>query len=64
MKSFFLVVLTTLLLSVAAFAQTTTGRLVGTVAGADGAVIPGATVVVTDTKTSRERTTTTTSRWP
>jgi len=59
MKSFLLVVLTTLLVSVAAFAQTTTGRLVGTVAGADGAVIPGATVVVTDNKTSRERTTTT-----
>jgi hypothetical protein len=43
----------------AMFAQTTTGRLVGTVAGADGAVIPGATVVLTDDKTGKERTVTT-----
>lgn len=38
------------------FGQTTTGRLVGTVAEANGAVIPGATVVVTDTKTGKELT--------
>lgn len=43
----------------AVFAQTTTGRLVGTVEGADGAVIPGATVVLTDNKTGKERTVTT-----
>lgn len=41
------------------FAQTTTGRLVGTVSETDGAVIPGATVVLTDTQTGKERTATT-----
>jgi hypothetical protein len=40
-------------------AQTTTGRLVGTVAGTDGAVIPGASIVVKDAKTGKEVTTTT-----
>lgn len=37
------------------FAQSNTGRIVGTVSDAGG-VIAGATVLVTDTKTSRERT--------
>ena len=37
-----------------AFAQTNTGRLVGTVAGSDG-VIAGANVTITDDKTGRER---------
>ena len=37
------------------FAQNTTGRIVGTVSAADGA-IPGATVVVKDNQTGRERT--------
>ena len=37
------------------FAQTNTGRLVGTVASTDG-VIAGATVTVTDDKTKRDRT--------
>jgi hypothetical protein len=35
-------------------AQTTTGRLVGTVSSPDGAVIPGASVIVTDNKTGKE----------
>ena len=37
-----------------AFAQTNTGRLIGTVAGSDG-VIAGANVTITDDKTGRER---------
>jgi hypothetical protein len=36
-------------------AQSTTGRIIGTVADPAG-VVPGATIVVTDTKTGRERT--------
>lgn len=43
-----------ILLSGAALAQTNTGRLVGTVASSDG-VIAGATVTITDDKTSKER---------
>ena len=39
----------------AAFGQSNTGRLVGTVSDASG-VIPGATIVVRDNKTARERT--------
>lgn len=39
---------------VPAFSQTNTGRLVGTVASSDG-VISGATVTITDDKTSKER---------
>ncbi|MFN6963560.1 MAG: carboxypeptidase regulatory-like domain-containing protein [Pyrinomonadaceae bacterium] len=45
--------------TVAVQAQTTTGRIVGTVSTPDGAVVPGASVVLTDTKTGRERTFTT-----
>jgi hypothetical protein len=41
-----------------ALAQSNTGRLVGTVSGPDG-VIPGATVVITDNQTGKERTITT-----
>lgn len=37
------------------FAQSTTGRLIGTVAGPDG-LIPGATVLVTDNQTGRQLT--------
>jgi hypothetical protein len=37
------------------FAQNTTGRIVGTTSAADGA-IPGATIVVRDNQTARERT--------
>jgi hypothetical protein len=39
----------------AALAQSSTGRLTGTVSGPDG-VIPGATVVVVDNATNREQT--------
>jgi hypothetical protein len=38
-----------------ALAQSNTGRLVGSVSGPDG-VVPGATVVVTDDKTNKEKT--------
>ncbi len=43
------------LLTALTFAQVTTGRIIGTVAASDGA-IPGATVVVTDNQTGKERT--------
>lgn len=43
--------------TIIAFGQTTTGRIVGNVSAPDGA-IPGATVVVTDNATQRERTVT------
>src|SRR5215203_4559635 len=39
-------------------AQTTTGRLTGTVSGPDG-VLPGATVTATDSNTGKEQTVTT-----
>ncbi|MEA2204696.1 MAG: hypothetical protein QOE77_1472 [Blastocatellia bacterium] len=56
MKRLMFLVLTLCLFSVAALAQTSnTGSLVGTVSGPDG-VIPGATVIVTDNATKRERT--------
>ncbi len=48
-----------LLVQVAIFGQTTSGRLVGSVSGTDGAVIPGAAVVVIDKKTNRQLTATT-----
>ncbi len=56
-RQFMLVIAALLVAQIAIIGQTTTGRLVGTVAGADGAVIPGATVVATDTATAREFTT-------
>jgi hypothetical protein len=40
------------------FAQSNTGRLVGTVTSADGGIVPGAAVTITDLKTNRERTVT------
>src|SRR3712207_1142413 len=55
MKKGLLTVLSLLLFAAAAFAQTNTGRLVGTVSDPSG-VIPGATVVITDNQTGRERT--------
>lgn len=58
MKRPVLAMLTIALLAVAAFAQSNTGRLVGTVSGPDG-VLPGATVEITDNKTKRTRTETT-----
>jgi hypothetical protein len=48
-----LILLTTALLLKAAFAQSTTGRLLGTVQGLDGTV-SGATLVITDNLTKKE----------
>ena len=48
-----------LILAAPLVAQNTTGRIIGTVSAADGAV-PGAVVVVTDNQTKRERTVTAT----
>lgn len=59
MKRFFFATLALCLFAAFAFAQSNTGRLVGTVSGPDG-VIPGATVTVRDNQTNRERTVTTT----
>jgi hypothetical protein len=42
------------------FAQNTTGKIIGTVSAADGAV-PGATILVTDNQTGKERTVTATN---
>ena len=47
-------ILITIVFALTALAQSNTGRLVGTVSGPDG-VMPGATVVVTDDKTGREK---------
>lgn len=57
MKKLLLGVLTLCLFTVSAFAQSSAGRLVGTVSGPDGA-LPGATVTVVDNQTKRERTVT------
>lgn len=54
-KKTILMVLTVLLSISSAFAQDTTGRIVGTISASDGA-IPGATVVVKDKQTGREKT--------
>jgi len=58
MKRFFIGLLFVVFTSVVVFAQTTTGRLSGTVSSPDG-VLPGATVAATDNKTGKELTTTT-----
>ncbi|MGI8811406.1 MAG: carboxypeptidase regulatory-like domain-containing protein [Pyrinomonadaceae bacterium] len=55
-----LLVLALFLSTVVVFAQSTTSSLIGTVSGPDG-VLPGATVVVKDNKTSKEATVTTDS---
>lgn len=57
MKKFSLIILTVLLSSILTFGQDTTGKIVGTVSAADGA-IPGATIVVRDNQTGREQTVT------
>ena len=49
-------VLMALMVSLPGWAQTNTGRLVGTVYDAAEAVVPGAAIVVTDTLTNKERT--------
>src|ERR671926_261324 len=58
MKKFPFTVLALVLFSSLVLAQSNTGNLVGTVSDASG-VIAGATVVVIDNKTGRERTVTT-----
>jgi hypothetical protein len=57
-KIFWFFALVTLFSSVA-FAQLTSSSLIGTVAGPDGALIPGATVTVKGNQTGKELTTTT-----
>ena len=64
MKKFrFIVAVLTVALftAVSAFAQSNSGSLVGTVVDQQGSVVGGATVVVTDTGTGKERTLTTSS---
>ncbi len=55
MKKMLVVAMTILLTAVLSFAQSSTGRLVGTISATDG-FVAGATVVVKDDKTGRERT--------
>src|SRR5687767_381167 len=57
MKRFVFAVLALVVFSASAFAQSNTGRLVGSVSDPSG-VIPGATLVVTDNQTGREKTVT------
>ena len=56
---FLLVTFTLLLLSFSAVAQSTAGRILGTVSDQSGAAVPSATVVVTDTQRGTSRTLTT-----
>ena len=56
MKKFIFTFLTLCFGIGSALAQSSTGRLIGTVSGTDG-LLPGATVVVTDNQTNRELTT-------
>src|SRR6266446_3070270 len=55
MNRFLLIAITLVLLCAPAHAQSVTGNLIGTVSDASG-VVPGATVVVKDNKTQKERT--------
>jgi hypothetical protein len=52
-RNFFVVLILVLCMVGAAFAQTDTARLIGTITDASGAVLPDATVTVTDTGTGR-----------
>ncbi len=54
-----LVVLTLVAMSVSAFAQSTAGRILGTLTDQSGAAVAGANVVVTDTERGTSRTVTT-----
>ena len=55
MKKFLLISLTIFLSAILTLAQDTTGRIVGSVSAPDG-VIPGATIVITDNQTGKQRT--------
>ncbi len=55
MKRFVFALLTLLLFVAGALAQSTSGRLIGTVSGPDG-VLPGATITVVDDQTKSEKT--------
>jgi len=57
MKRFVFALLTLLLFVAGALAQSTSGRLIGTVSGPDG-VLPGATISVVDDQTKSEKTVT------
>lgn len=57
MKRIILAAFMVCLCTALSFAQTTTGKIVGTVSAADGA-IPGATIVARDNQTGKERTVT------
>lgn len=59
-KRLLLVTLATCCAALAAWAQSSGGSLVGTVASADG-VVPGATIVITDNQTNKQRTITATA---
>ncbi|MGI8467894.1 MAG: carboxypeptidase regulatory-like domain-containing protein [Pyrinomonadaceae bacterium] len=59
MQKISLMILTFFLSATVVFAQSTTGKIVGTVSAADGAV-PGAAIVGTDNQTGKERTATAT----
>ena len=59
MKRFLFVVLTTILVGVAVFAQTPTGSLSGVVSSPDGGVLPGATVNITFKQTGKSQSATT-----
>ncbi len=56
MKSFITGMVIWVLLIATTFAQTSTGRLVGTVISPDGGVISGAAIVIKDAQTNKERT--------
>lgn len=55
MRKFIFAFVTVALMAAIALSQTNTGRLTGTVSGPDG-LLPGATVLLTDNKTGKERT--------
>ena len=59
MKRLFMLTLTVLAVTIFAYGQSTSSGVTGIVTDKNGAVIPGVTVVLLDTKTSVEQTTTT-----
>src|ERR1039458_8100921 len=56
-RNFFVVVILVLCLAGAALAQPDTARVIGTITDATGAVLPNATVTITDSGTGRENST-------